>query len=217
MINLTVKIRLLEVDMNRAVSTYRLSWSIFFLATCIFALPAIAESQVILNDAVLGPSLFPGTDANFRLAISNQQQGGLLSFEFTEQGNGDVSVQFAGIAELIAIFEIGFMEDFDFEFTQNNIPLSINNNTFNNGIFNVMEGDSVFLAYFDDLAPVPTDSNFGWAEITRTNGQLEIVGSATAVGGGIVVGTAVQLPEPSSFLSLTILATGCLARRRRAE
>ena len=56
--------------------------------------------------------------------------------------------------------------------------------------------------------------DYGWAALTYTGTELTIAGSATATGGGIVVGTYTQIPEPSSILLLTIGSGGILFYRR---
>ena len=207
----------IEKTMIRNSSFYTLSWLISCLVAFPFVIPEKVAAQVILNDTSLSTSF----GADYILSSNSS----FVAFAFSEQGGGSVSVEFVSIFGLTGIYEIGSMENFDLNFVQNNTPLSINDGTVDSGTFNVQEGGSVLLAYFYDQSSVspesnpfgldPTD-NFSWAEITRTNGELELVGSATAFGGGIVSGTAIQLPEPSSLCFLVIAATGIFFPRRRS-
>ena len=202
--------------MHRSLSAFQQLLTACLLATCIFSFSSNAKAQVIPNDAILIPGGF-GADYSLQLT---QQMGGLFAFGFNELGGGDVFVGAQGIAQPIGLWEIDFMDVFDTNYAISN-PRFADNSGQTAGTFNVQEGESFYLAYWDDTSflginvPDPTDS-FGWAEITRTNGDLEIVGSATAIGGGIVVGTLQQVPEPSAAFALTILATSCFVRRRRS-
>ena len=212
----------IEKTMIRNSSFYTLSWLISCLVAFPFVIPEKVAAQVILNDTSLS-TLFGDVPPDPDYILSSNSS--FVDFIFSEEGGGSVSIEFLSIFGLTGIYEIGSMENFDLNFVQNNTPLSINDGTVDSGTFNVQEGGSVLLAYFYDessLSPEsnpfgldPTDS-FSWAEITRTNGELELVGSATAVGGGIVSGTAIQLPEPSSLCFLVIAATGIFFPRRRS-
>jgi hypothetical protein len=98
-------------------------------------------------------------------------------------------------------------------------------------------GESVFFGYWDDrsfiesdlLSPdtdvAGADDNYGWLELGRSDrfdgsfGQLEILGGATAIGRGIVVGTTttIAIPEPSATLLMGLASVCAVTRRRRTR
>jgi hypothetical protein len=72
---------------------------------------------------------------------------------------------------------------------------------------------TLYFAYWSDVygsAPdIPDNTDdYGWVTLTHTGSELFISDSVTALGGGIVVGTTTQLPEP---YTLMLLGVGSLA------
>lgn len=74
-------------------------------------------------------------------------------------------------------------------------------------------------AYAYEPAPGPISAdNYGWVSLTRTPSGLVITDSATAIGGGIIVGTYTQIPEPATVLLFGLGGIGAwLLRRNRAK
>ena len=85
--------------------------------------------------------------------------------------------------------------------------------------------ETKYYAYWEDVFGTLDDpdsaDNYGWVSLTYTGSDLEITDSSTALGGGIIVGTYTQIPEPSSVLLLTFGSGGILfyrrAKRRQQE
>jgi hypothetical protein len=59
--------------------------------------------------------------------------------------------------------------------------------------------------------------NYGWVSLTRTVSGLVITDSATAIGGGIIVGTYTQIPEPATVLLFGLGGIGAWLLRRNGR
>jgi hypothetical protein len=59
--------------------------------------------------------------------------------------------------------------------------------------------------------------NYGWVSLTRTVSGLVITDSATAIGGGIIVGTYTQIPEPATILLFGLGGIGAWLLRRNGR
>lgn len=174
-----------------------------------------ATADVFENDAYL-----LGNSPSYNLGLSsiNDIADGLFLFRVEELSEQTIDFSFLGIAELIAVYEVQPDVVFDINFVDNNNPLSINDNTFNNGIVELEIGQSVFIGYADDRNfsyEFDSTDYFGWAEIARTANGLELVGSATATSNGIIVGTTIQIPEPTCATLIGLLTILVGSRRRR--
>lgn len=159
-----------------------------------------AYAQVIENDVSLEESgFFPGYVLTARLAQA-KKVGGNVSFGIEDLGQGEYQVSFNGIAQLIAAFDVEPDVVFNASYILNNDALTINDGSVLSGIVNLAVGESFFLGYWDDQqfesyefeSAVDSNDGFGWAEIRRNADGLELLGSATAVSKGIVVGTTTQ-------------------------
>jgi hypothetical protein len=79
--------------------------------------------------------------------------------------------------------------------------------------------ETKYYAYWADVFPSPLEpdagDHYGWVALMYDGAELVITDSATAVGGGIIVGTYTQIPEPSSVVLFAFAAFG-LYRRIRA-
>jgi len=208
---------------------------------CSFVLLAMLSShsnaQVIENDAVLLST--PGGDfGDLELGLSQSPSlsdfgPGLFGFGISDLGNDEYRFGFFGIAELYALFPGVPGDAIGPSFVESNTALADNFSVLA-GTLTLPAGESVYLGYWDDRSifvsnPVGADNtadaddNFGWLELGRSDradgtfGQLEILGGATAIGQGIIVGTttAFAIPEPSSVFLVSLLSTCAVARRRR--
>ena len=62
---------------------------------------------------------------------------------------------------------------------------------------------SKYFGYWDDRLNGDTpdrNDNYGWVLLTRTASGLVASSGATAIGGGIIVGTTTQVPESASTI-----------------
>ncbi len=78
--------------------------------------------------------------------------------------------------------------------------------------------ETKYFAYWADKFPSDPQPDsgdyYGWVSLTYGGSELVISDSATAAGGGIIVGTYTQIPEPSSVLLLIVGAIGLWRRMR---
>ena len=70
----------------------------------------------------------------------------------------------------------------------------------------------------DPNRPDPNRDEFGWTELSSSGTDLVQVGNAVAYGArGIVIGTAIPIPEPSTALLLASGLAALAAVRRRSS
>ena len=85
-------------------------------------------------------------------------------------------------------------------------------------MFDVPLGGSIYIGFHvpNPLAqPEPFGDQFAWARISNVAGTLQLTAEATSInGGGIIVGTTTEIPEPSAPL-LAGAASLIFLRRRR--
>ena len=210
-------------------------------------MPAVSAGQVVENDAFIN-SLFsggPGTAVSLGLAQTTSfgaaGELGLFGFRILDEGGDQFSFSTFGTAESYAFFlaEPGdIVAPFDVNTT---VPFASNySDLFDpqpDQTLTLPAGESVFLSYWDDRSdfvanPVggfgiaDADDNYGWLELGRSDrldgsfGRLELLGGATAIGQGIIVGTtttvSVSVPEPSAVALIGMLsAYTALGRRKR--
>ena len=151
--------------------------------------------------------------------------GGLFAISVNTIGVGEYRFQYYGIAELYSVHAATFGLAFTPAYVIGDTPLLNNNNNPGQFTVSLAEGESRLFAYWDDASyyplPGPGISNvpdvydaYGWFRLTRSVSGLEISDSATAMGGGIRVGTYIAVPEPSCFALCSVALLGLLALRR---
>lgn len=204
-------------------------------------LPLISVGQVVENDAVL-ISTPGGYFGEFELGLTQTTSFGgdalgLFGFGVEDLGGNQFQFNAFGIAEAYALFSIDPGQVVSPEFVNNTVPFASNfNDLFTpqpDGVLSLGVGESVFFGYWDErdvfgpdggfFTTADAGDNFGWLELGRSDradgsfGQLEILGGATAIGQGIIVGTttAVAIPEPSASVLAGLLSAYAVARRRR--
>ena len=103
-------------------------------------------------------------------------------------------------------------------------PPFFTNAVFATPTFSVPIGQKLIISYWDDQTYLPPEiippnslDNFGWLELQNNSGNLVIVRSATALGGGIIVGTLTQVPEPTSGCLVMSCTVAVLLRRLRRK
>jgi len=83
-------------------------------------------------------------------------------------------------------------------------------------------GETRYYSYWEDILgsdrdiPDATD-NYGWVSLTYTGTELVVSDSATALGGGIIVGTYTQVPEPATVLLFGLGGFGAWLLRRNGK
>lgn len=182
-----------------------------------------ANAAVIVDDATIAPF---GSDQLLTLTRSIPDNGGWFAIEIESLGSSQFRFSAAGIAEVYGLFTVAIGATFDPAFVLSNDPIVSNHPPFSlNSVQTFGANQSKFFGYWDDrngnAAPDAND-NYGWVQITRTPFGLEATSSATAVGGGIIVGATTQVPEPtpaalaSVGLLLLLVLSKVVARTRTA-
>lgn len=182
------------------------------------------SAAVIVNDAALDSPAFGG-DYGLRLTQSTSGPGqGLVFVSFDDVGAGTFQFNTSlgnsySIAEEFRLFVAPAGTRFDPQYVSSHTPF------FTNAApafwsLSIPLNSSLIIAYWDDRPPVPApadaNDNYGWVRLTNTASGLVAESSATAIGGGIIVGTTNQVPEPSSALLGGIgLVCVCLRRIRK--
>ena len=194
-------------------------WNILINLTAIHLVFTLnSEAEVIVNDAVIVAHPYIASNQVLYLTQSTSA-GGLFGIEIANAGTAMFQFSYFGIAEEYGLFTVTLGTAFDPAFALAHDPI-VSNNGMDPGsnIQAFALNQSKYFGYWDDRfndrGPDSND-NYGWVRITRTASGLVASSSATAIGGGIVIGTTAQIPEPSASL-LIVLSVGLnLTRRRR--
>ena len=187
-----------------------------FLMPISCALSQIASAVVIENDAVIGPLFGSGQYLTLSKSVPNQQ--GLFAIRIAPLSSSQFVFSYAGIAEEYGLFSVVPGMNFDPAFVLLNDPIVSNNGIDPGSSTQVFAlNQSKYFGYWDDRLNGQTpdaNDNYGWVRITRTASGLEASASATAIGGGIVVGTTTQIPEPASSVLISFGVFMLVVRRR---
>jgi len=200
---------------------HKLGTGIVLLAAFASLLRSPVRAAVIENDMVLGPSLLPGS-TNKMLTLTQSIPPGQGFFGIEVQQIGATRLRFScpGVAETYALYPVEQFATFDPAYAQSHTPLVSNDPKY------PLTGDFVFdtlpyayFGYWDErfggpAGPDPAD-NYGWVALQDDTDGLRIRSGATAIGGGILVGSNGQVPEPSpALLAPLAIAAALLCTRR---
>lgn len=170
------------------------------------ALSPRGNAVVIVNDAVIVQSSFNSADKRLALTQSIPDGQGLFAIEIATFTSSLFNFSYFGIAEEYGLFLVTVGTVFDPAYAIANDPI-VSNNGIDPGSSaqQFTLNQSKYFGYWDDRlngnVPDSTD-NYGWVRITRTASGLVASSGATAIGGGIIVGTTTQVPEPASAVLL---------------
>lgn len=184
----------------------------------------VVSGNIIFSQPAAAP---PGTYL-MQLAYPGDA-GGLFAVGVTTLAVGQYRFNYYGIAETYSIHAATAGLAFTPAYVLGDTPLLRNDN--NPGQFDITMtlGQSMFFAYWDNALYMPNSTQpgapgspspdghdaYGWFRLTRQGAGLVISGSATAMGGGIIVGSAVAIPEPPSVALYSVALLGWLLRSRR--
>jgi hypothetical protein len=187
-----------------------------FALLCVFS--SHAAAVVIVNDAAITPNPFNPADQLLTLTQSIPAGQGMFAIDIAPLGSNQFRFSYAAIAEEYGLFAVTNGAVFDPAFALSHTPLVANDPTGPGGSVQLFApNQSIYFGYWDDRnfngSPDGND-NYGWVLITRGVAGLEASSSATAIGGGIIVGTTTQVPEPATIV-LVPLGIALLLRFRR--
>lgn len=216
---------------------------VFTLPLVMSLLASMSSAQILEGDASVVRLGGPERDYSIGLTKTTSagpgDELGLFEFFIDDLGDGDLNnnaFQFnpAGIAERFALFSGVPGERITPTYVESEAPFSTNFTTPFEAVLSLEIGDTVYFAYWDDRSVflnddeagsdiADADDNYGWFELGRSDrldasfGELEILGGATAIGRGIVVGTTntIAIPEPSTAFLVGLLSACAVVRRRR--
>ncbi|MDQ6632568.1 MAG: PEP-CTERM sorting domain-containing protein [Verrucomicrobiota bacterium] len=165
-----------------------------------------AQSTLITGDVAITP--YPsGTNSQMTLTKSidsSQGRFGLFSIQIERKSTSQFLFSYAGVAEEYALFAVNSGVVIDAAYITSTTPIVSNNGRDpGSSLETFFLNQSRYFGYWDQRGFHPED-NYGWALITRTGSGLQVSSSATALGGGIVVGTLTQVPEPTSIILLSL-------------
>ena len=178
-----------------------------------------ASAMMFINDAFLGG----GEWGNYTLYLSQSIPPGEGNFAISILYYGaDITLTYYGIAELYSLHDVDYGLEFTPAYVNNDSPpLLSNNNNPGSASLSIPVDESIYLGYWDDRSPweqTPSDNDlYGWIELYNTGSGLAILDGATAAGGGIIVGTYSQIPEPSTLTLLCLGAGTMILRRKRNQ
>ena len=192
--------------------------SVTFLMSLLGGLSQSASAAVIINDAVIGPSIFGAGHVFLTLSQSIPSGQGLFAIDIETVDPSQYHFSYAGIAEYYKFFAVAPGASIDPAFVLQNSPIVSNDNNPGSNTQTFALNQSKYFGYWDDRLngnEPDSNDNYGWVLLTRTSSGLVASSGATAIGGGIIVGTTNQLPEPTSTM---LIALGFLSiSRRRAS
>jgi hypothetical protein len=183
-------------------------------------LPLNASADIILNDAALRDDMFH--DYVLQLTQSIPTGEGLFAIAINDLGNDDFKFSYWSIAEYYSLHAVVSGIAFTPDYVRNDsTPVVGTAGTITGSTINIPVDESILLGYWDDRKAfdrIPTSNdNYGWVELQNTPSGLIISDGATAVGGGIYVGTYSQVPEPSTILLMCSGAALILRYRRKRD
>ena len=180
------------------------------------AFTSVASADVFSPDAAME------RDRYFKdYWIEVTHSAALLAVSLDDWGDGNYRLDYQGIAEEYAFFAVPYGTSFTPQYVGTHDPLVANNGVAAGWAMIELPSQSsqMYLAYWDDRTwegDATQEDGYGWLLLGRDSEGLYIDSSATALGGGIVVGTTEQLPEPAA-LSLAALGGLALLRRRKLQ
>jgi hypothetical protein len=166
-------------------------------------------AAVIIDDATITTNgVIPPADYALRLTKSIPPGQGLLDALFEDLGNGNFQFINYSVAEEFRIYVMPNFTRFDAAYVSSHTPLFTNAPPTGNGLFSIPLDSTQTFAYWDKRFATSPGDSFGWVKVTNLPTGPVATSGATALGGGIIVGTNVQVPEPSVTGMLCFAALG---------
>lgn len=201
-------------------TTRTMKYRIIHLVASLSLIPYLGAA-VVQNDATIAdktPVGLPFPDGRYFFLTQTAPPGnGMFLYQVSTAIPNSFTFTYLGIAEANSLYLAVPGDQFDIVFVRTRPSFANNSNNPGSGILSLLPGETRYLAYWDDRF-FAADDLFGWARLSNVGGEIRVEESATAVGGGIVVGTLTQIPEPSGFMmAATALAMAAMRRTRRSQ
>ncbi len=191
----------------------------FLSALGVLTFSTICKATVVTNDAMIT------TDVPYQSEFSNSslafKSTGAFWYEISVSGYNSFSLCRIGILSInYNIFSVESGSNFDANYVNYQNPFFLGNYPELATLF-IDSGETKYIGYWGQgpgsgLERIADDQDvYGWVLLANIDGGLTVTSSATAVGGGIKVGTLQEIPEPSTTAAIisTIVIT-CFRRRR---
>ncbi len=191
----------------------------FFYVIILFLLLSTTQAGVIIGDAVLGPGWL---DSDYELYLSQSIPTGmgLFTIWITQTDIENFTFYAAGIAERYSLHSAFDGLELTPGYIAEDIPLVATGSGLPPANIYIPLYDSIFLGYWDDREeddiPSYMDS-YGWIELMNSPDGLVIRDGATALGGGIIVGTYTQIPEPGTMALILLGGIGLFIKKRKSR
>lgn len=197
----------------------------------IFPFAMTCTAAVIQNDAMIvtpttAPAHINRTYLNypyqFILTQSAPPGNGLFLLEVVHASPTTFTFRAVGIAESFSLFLTSPGDIFGAEYVNTSTSFVKNWDSPPSATLSLRMGQSAYIGYWDNRTingyrtAYATDL-FGWAQVGNQGGTLTVIDGATAIGGGIVVGTLQQIPEPTSGIMVMLSASALLLRRQKSS
>lgn len=185
------------------------------IGTCLFSFfVRTTTADVIVGQAKIVFDPWGGFD------MLRSGTGG-LGISVDGQGGGNYDFQFAFIAFEYGLYSAYYGMEFTPSYADTQTPLVSNNGI--DPMASVQSfslGETKYYAFWEDVFPggvadeADNADNYGWVSLTYNGSALVVTDSATALGGGIIVGTYTQIPEPATVLLFGLGGFGVWLLRR---
>lgn len=190
----------------------RVALALSFFVAC----GASAMATVIPDDVTL--SATPGGvfgDYQLELGTSIPDGGGWFGVGITAVGPREFAFGSFAIAEQYAMYPGESLTVFG-PAEAASAPIVTSNAGPDSSTVIIGAGLTALFTYWDDrdFSNDPTaGDNYGWVELRNGAAGLELIGSATAIGSGILVGTTIAVPEPATIAGVVFAIAAVLRRR----
>ncbi|MBC8206372.1 MAG: PEP-CTERM sorting domain-containing protein [Kiritimatiellales bacterium] len=192
-----------------------MNWKI--CAICFLVLTFKIFSSSCIADIIVADAELISWDADSDMLIST----GGLGVQVSDMGGGTYNFSYYLIAYEYGLYSASEGLEFTPQYANSQTPLVSNNGIDPSfSIQNFSLNETKYFAYWEDNSwdSPDNDDYYGWVSLTYTASGLVVSDSATALGGGVIVGTYTQVPEPATVLLFGLGGFGAwLLRRQRKQ
>ncbi len=192
-----------------------------------FGLCVLGMCSPSANGALTRPALTLITKPS-GIAADYALDGGGHELAFNVSPAGVLTPVTVSVAGGFAFYSVLNLSVFDVNYAQSNQPFAGNTGNGNGSLSTTLDVPFYLGYYVQSGNPSPTinantNDGYGWAELVRGTSGLSLIDSALQYpSGGIIVGTTIAVPEPTTFAVLAIGAavlfgTAAFGRKSNVE